>query len=65
MRYKDKELHKYTKQELIELCELLFAELTMAGGTVPEDLQKDDADDWVPPKNVRQIWRGNGKPGGK
>ena len=58
MKYKDKELHKYSKQELIELCERLFAELTMVGGTVPQDLKKDDAADWVPPKRVAMRYKG-------
>lgn len=63
--YNGKPLHKLTKGELIDLCEKLMRQVQMLGGTEPADLGKDDAADWMPPKRVNIIWRGNGTPGGK
>jgi hypothetical protein len=65
MMFKGRPLNRLSKQELMELCERLFDELRMVGATLPEDLSKNDASEWLPPKNVNQVWKGNGKAGGK
>ena len=57
MKYNGKELHKYTKQELIEICEELIKVIGFCDSTHPEDLDKDDVSEgvWSPPKRVNVV----------
>lgn len=58
MKYNDKELHKLSKQELVDLCEKLAERIGYA-----EDIA--DLLTWQPPRIAGIAWKGVGKPGGK
>lgn len=62
MQYNGKELHKYTKQELIELLEEFILRDEARGQSPSTKLIGHDT--WDPPKIAGVVWKGKGKPGG-